>query len=63
MEIKVSSVLEENLQQLKQLFGSDASFKIHRFQAILRKSTFSPIIPQSYHKMNAYTTPKMLYFR
>ena len=32
MEMKVSSMLEENLRQLKQLFGSDASFKIHRFQ-------------------------------
>ena len=28
----VSSILEENLQQIKQIFGTDASFKIHRFQ-------------------------------
>ena len=32
MERVVSSVLEENLQQMKLLFGEDATLKIHRFQ-------------------------------
>ena len=32
MEKVVSSVLEENLQQMKLLFGADATLKIHRFQ-------------------------------